>query len=96
MILGMSDKQFKFFFYMKLKILTITLFIGVQVFAQEQLPLENLNAFKPQAGNWQLVGEIPPYVMITQSQRARWTLSFVNESETLLFYCLSGVELDVL
>ena len=58
MILGMSDKQFKFFFYMKLKILTITLFIGVQVFAQEQLPLENLNAFKPQAGNWQLVGEI--------------------------------------
>ncbi len=34
------------------------LLFGVHLFAQEQMKLENLNDFSPQAGNWQIVGGV--------------------------------------
>ncbi|WP_299546824.1 family 16 glycoside hydrolase [Seonamhaeicola sp.] len=43
---------------MKIEKLVVLLFLGVQVFAQEPLKLDNLNAFEQQAGNWQIVGDV--------------------------------------
>ncbi|GAA3563396.1 DUF1080 domain-containing protein [Snuella lapsa] len=43
---------------MKIKILLAMLFFGANLFAQEQIKLDNLNDFDQQAGNWQIVGEV--------------------------------------
>tara|TARA_R110002020_G_scaffold137434_2_gene306519 strand:- start:50380 stop:52263 length:1884 start_codon:yes stop_codon:yes gene_type:complete len=43
---------------MKIKLLYLLLFCGTGMFAQEKLSLETLGAFKEQAGNWQLVGDV--------------------------------------
>lgn len=43
---------------MKTKLLLIVLFFGLNLFAQEKIELNNLNDFKDQVGNWQIVGEV--------------------------------------
>ncbi len=54
--------HFKLKFYkllfMKIKPLLIVMFFGFNLFAQEQIELNNLDDFKAQAGNWQIVGEV--------------------------------------
>ncbi|MBJ6366674.1 family 16 glycoside hydrolase [Snuella sedimenti] len=43
---------------MKIKIVLTMLLFGANLFAQEQIKLDNLNDFDQQAGNWQIVGEV--------------------------------------
>lgn len=43
---------------MKLKMLFVILLIGANLLAQDRIELNNLEGFKPQAGNWQIVGEV--------------------------------------
>jgi len=44
---------------MKIKLLLIVIFSSLTMSSQEkQLTLENLNDFRPQAGNWQIVGDV--------------------------------------
>ncbi len=43
---------------MKLKLLLIAVLFGLSLSAQEQIKLDNLNDFKEQAGNWQIVGDV--------------------------------------
>ena len=44
--------------FMKIKLFLITLFFGFYLSAQEQIKLDNLDGFKAQAGNWQIVGDV--------------------------------------
>ncbi|MCF7568993.1 DUF1080 domain-containing protein [Sabulilitoribacter arenilitoris] len=43
---------------MKIKLLLILVFIGLNLPAQNQIKLDNLNDFKEQAGNWKIVGDV--------------------------------------
>lgn len=43
---------------MRIKILLIGVLFGFNVFAQEQIQLNNLNDFREQAGNWKIVGDV--------------------------------------
>ncbi len=43
---------------MKIRLLIIAVLFGVSLSAQEQIKLNNLNSFKAQAGNWQIVGDV--------------------------------------
>ncbi|QCX37403.1 DUF1080 domain-containing protein [Aureibaculum algae] len=43
---------------MKIKLSVLFIFFSCSLFAQEQISLENLNDFKSQAGNWQIVGGV--------------------------------------
>ena len=43
---------------MKIRLLLIVVFFGFYLSAQEQAKLDNLDCFKEQAGNWQIVGEV--------------------------------------
>lgn len=43
---------------MKIKFLLIVVLFGFYLSAQEQVKLDNLNDFKEQAGNWQVVGDV--------------------------------------
>ncbi|PIA82372.1 hypothetical protein BFR04_11505 [Gaetbulibacter sp. 4G1] len=43
---------------MKIRLLLIAVLFGFNLSAQEQIKLDNLNDFKEQAGNWQIVGDV--------------------------------------
>ncbi|WP_242082622.1 3-keto-disaccharide hydrolase [Aestuariivivens sediminis] len=43
---------------MKIQLLSLLFLFGAQGFAQNLLELSNLNDFKPQIGNWKVVGEV--------------------------------------
>ena len=43
---------------MQKRLLVSLLFLSCGLFAQEQISFENLNDFKDQAGNWQIVGDV--------------------------------------
>ncbi|MFD1162399.1 family 16 glycoside hydrolase [Hwangdonia seohaensis] len=43
---------------MKIKFLLILVLFGLCLSAQEEIKLDNLNDFKAQAGNWQIVGDV--------------------------------------
>ncbi len=43
---------------MKIKLLLIVVLFGFYLSAQEQVKFDNLNDFKEQAGNWQVVGDV--------------------------------------
>lgn len=47
-------------------LIIVLLFTLIQLQAQETVPLENMGAFRPQAGNWKIVGDviIDPYIDI--------------------------------
>ena len=57
---------------MRNTILFLVLLSGFSLFAQEQLTLDNLNDFKDQAGNWQIVGDVVmnPNIDIHQAETA--------------------------
>ena len=46
------------YYFMKIKLLLIAVLFGLNLSAQEQIKLDNLNDFKEQAGNWQIVGDV--------------------------------------
>lgn len=43
---------------MKFKLLLVIVLFGLNLHAQNQIKLDNLNDFKEQAGNWQIVGDV--------------------------------------
>jgi len=43
---------------MKYALQVCCLFLSLHLFAQTKLSLENLDIFKPQAGNWQIIGDV--------------------------------------
>ena len=43
---------------MKIRLFLLSLFYSMCLFSQEQLPLENMNGFRNQAGNWIIVGDV--------------------------------------
>ncbi len=43
---------------MRIKLIVLFVFLSFGMFAQEQLSFENLDNFKSQAGNWQIVGTV--------------------------------------
>ena len=44
--------------FMRIKWLLILALFGFSLSAQEQMELNNLDGFKDQSGNWQIVGEV--------------------------------------